>query len=311
MPEGPSIVILKEAAKPFEGRTIERVEGNTRLDKDRLVGRRIVAVRSWGKHFLLELDGLALRVHFLLFGTYRINERKDMPARLSLGFSGGDELNFYTSSLQFIEAPLDSVYDWHADVMSDQWDPALARKRLRARPDLLACDALLDQDVFAGVGNIIKNEVLFRIRVHPLSTMGALPAPVLRSLVEQARQYAFEFLEWKKQFVLKQHWQAHRQTTCPRCQIPLHHAKLGKTNRRSDFCERCQVRYGDAGAAVVPVNVPEKKRAAQPVAAARKRAPVKATASRSAARKKIASNPQSSAPSPEAPPASRSRKRAA
>jgi len=50
------------------------------------------------------------------------------------------------------------------------------RRRLRARPDLLACDALLDQDIFSGVGNIIKNEVLHRIRVHPESTVGALPA---------------------------------------------------------------------------------------------------------------------------------------
>ena len=46
--------------------------------------------------------------------------------------------------------------------------------------ETLVCDALLDQNVFAGVGNIIKNEVLFRIRVHPLSTVGALPAAKLR-----------------------------------------------------------------------------------------------------------------------------------
>ncbi|GKT26203.1 hypothetical protein [Acidovorax sp. SUPP3334] len=59
MPEGPSIVILKEAAQRFKGRTIERVQGNTGIAKERLAGRRIVAVRSWGKHFLLEMDGLA------------------------------------------------------------------------------------------------------------------------------------------------------------------------------------------------------------------------------------------------------------
>ena len=42
--------------------------------------------------------------------------------------------------------------------MADEWDPAAARRKLRARPDALVCVALLDQDVFAGVGNIIKNE---------------------------------------------------------------------------------------------------------------------------------------------------------
>jgi len=216
MPEGPSIVILKEQAAGFAGRAIRRVEGNTSVDKERLLRQKIVALRSWGKHFLIELPGFSVRIHLLMFGSYRINEAKDVPPRLGLGFAKG-ELNFYTCSVKFIEEPLDEVYDWRADVMSDQWDPALARKKLRAAPDMLACDALLDQDIFAGVGNIIKNEVLFRIRVHPLSPVGALPPARLRALVEQARQYSFDFYEWKKAFVLKKHWLAHTKTICPRC----------------------------------------------------------------------------------------------
>ena len=46
--------------------------------------------------------------------------------------------------------------------------------RLRAGI-VTTADALLDQDVFAGAGNIIKNEVLHRIRVHPESPVGRLP----------------------------------------------------------------------------------------------------------------------------------------
>ena len=117
--------------------------------------------------------------------------------------------------------------------MSDQWNAAAARKKLRAMPDTLVCDALLDQNVFAGVGNIMKNEVLFRIRLHPLSILGALPPPKLRQLVDQARRYSFEFLEWKKAFVLKKHWLAHTRSICPRCNIPFIKARLGRTDRRS------------------------------------------------------------------------------
>jgi endonuclease-8 len=243
MPEGPSIVILKEQATPFLGKTIERVSGNTTIEKERLLHQRVESFRSWGKHFLVELPDFSLRVHFMLFGSYRINEDKSWAVpRLSLGFDNG-ELNLYACSVRFIEEPLDLVYDWWADVMSEHWDPKLALQRLRARPDTLVCDALLDQDLFAGVGNIIKNEVLFRIKVHPLSTVGALPAKQLRQLVEQARQYSFDFYEWKKQFVLKKHWLAHTKRTCPRCQIPLEKAHLGRTNRRSFFCNSCQVLY--------------------------------------------------------------------
>jgi endonuclease-8 len=243
MPEGPSIVILKEQVTPFLGKTIERVSGNTTIEKERLLHQRVESFRSWGKHFLVELPDFSLRVHFMLFGSYRINEDKSWAVpRLSLGFDNG-ELNLYACSVRFIEEPLDLVYDWWADVMSEHWDPKLALRRLRSRPDMLVCDALLDQDLFAGVGNIIKNEVLFRIKVHPLSTVGALPAKQLRQLVEQARQYSFDFYEWKKRFVLKKHWLAHTKRTCPRCEIPLEKAHLGRTNRRSFFCGRCQVLY--------------------------------------------------------------------
>jgi endonuclease-8 len=245
MPEGPSIVILRGEAAPFTGRTIRRAEGNAKIDMNRLPGQRVLAFRSFGKQFLIELPDVTVRIHLLMFGSYRIDERKDAVPRLRLTFDEG-ELNFYTCSVRLLEGELDELYDWRTDVMSDAWDPALARKRLRAMPDTLACDALLDQNVFAGVGNIIKNEVLFRIRTHPLSTIGALPARKLRELVEQARQYSFEFLEWKRAFVLRKHWLAHNQSICPRDHVKFHRAYLGRTNRRSFFCELCQRRYVEA-----------------------------------------------------------------
>lgn len=242
MPEGPSIVILREKAGVFSGKVIRQAEGNAKIDIARLPKQRVRAIRSFGKQLLIDLGSFSVRVHLLMFGSYRIDERKEATPRLSLGFDRG-ELNFYSCSVRLIEGCLDDLYDWRADVMSDAWDPALARKKLRAMPDTLVCDALLDQDVFAGVGNIIKNEVLYRVRVHPLSTVGALPPRKLRELVDQARVYAFEFLEWKKAFVLRKHWLVHNRARCPRHDIPLVRAHLGHTQRRSFYCERCQKRY--------------------------------------------------------------------
>ena len=242
MPEGPSIVILREAAAAYPGKRIMRAEGNARIEMTRLIGQRIVALHSFGKQFLVELPDLALRIHLLMFGSYRVNERKAAPPRLSLGFRSG-ELNFYSCSVRIVEGRLDDQYDWRADAMSDAWDPRLARKKLRAMPGSLVCDALLDQTVFAGVGNIIKNEVLFRIRVHPLSNVGALPARKLHELVEQARQYSFEFLAWKKVFELRKHWLVHNRSVCPHDHVRFQRAYLGTTQRRSFFCERCQKLY--------------------------------------------------------------------
>ncbi|MEO8778364.1 MAG: endonuclease [Rhodanobacter sp.] len=243
MPEGPSIVILREQASEFAGQVIRHAEGNAKIDMDLLPGHRVLRLRSFGKQFLVELSGqLSVRVNLLLFGSYRINEGRDMTPRLGLRFDRG-ELNFYSCSVRLLAGDLEQAYDWRGDVMSDQWDPKLARAKLREMPHTLVCDALLDQTVFAGVGNIIKNEALFRIRVHPLSTVGALSPYKLRQLVEQARVYTFEFLVWRKARVLAQHWMVYNRGRCPLHDIPLQRAHLGKTQRRSFFCLRCQKLY--------------------------------------------------------------------
>jgi len=245
VPEGPTLFILQEETTRFVGQHIVSAEGNTTaIDPRELVGQPILSLQAWGKHFIIELPTMALRIHFLLFGSYQIDAHKEGRfKRLGLNMEDGGELNFYACSVKEIDADLDAVYDWSANVMSDTWNPANALKKMRASPDTLVCDALLDQDIFAGVGNIIKNEVLFRIRVHPLSTVGALSAPKLRQMVAEARTYSFDFLRWKKLFVLKANWLAHAKTICPRCNIPFSKGKFGKTQRRAFFCENCQKRY--------------------------------------------------------------------
>lgn len=245
MPEGPTLFMLQEETARFVGQTIVAAEGNTKsIDPRELVGQPILSLRAWGKHFIIELPTMALRIHFLLFGSYAIDEHKEgRMKRLGLDMEDGGALNFYACSVKEIDPDLDAVYDWTANVMSDSWNPAQALKKLRAQPDMLVCDALLDQDIFAGVGNIIKNEVLFRIRVHPLSTVAGMSAAKLRQLVAEARIYSFDFLRWKKDYALKAHWLAHAKTMCPRCNIPFTKRKLGKTNRRAFFCENCQKQY--------------------------------------------------------------------
>lgn len=244
MPEGPSIVILKELVDELrlKGQVVKEVSGNTKVDKDRMLNQEVQDIRSWGKHFLICFPHFSLRIHFLLFGTYRINERKENVPRLRLNFEGS-EINLYGCSLQFLEGDINTHYDWSADVMSPSWNAAAAGRKLKNKPSMLVCDALLDQEIFAGVGNIIKNEVLFRIKIHPESTVAALPPGKLNALIKEAKTYSFEFLEWKKEYTLKAHWLAHTKRTCPRCHIPFHKEHLGKTNRRSFFCTNCQKLY--------------------------------------------------------------------
>ena len=242
MPEGPSIVILKEAVQQFKGKKVIEVSGNRKIDLKRMEGLKVIDFFSLGKQFLIRFENFAVRIHLLLFGTYRINESKETAARLSLIFDNG-ELNFYGCSVQYVEEDLDEVYDWSSDVMSDFWDPEQAKVKLLKQPSMMVCDALLNQDIFAGVGNIIKNEVLYRIKVHPESVIENIPDEKLDEMIEEARIYSFEFLEWKKRFELKKHWLAHTKKTCLRCDLPFIKLYLGKTKRRSFFCNNCQIKF--------------------------------------------------------------------
>lgn len=242
MPEGPSIVIAKEEMSVFIGRKVVETTGNAKIDIDSMEGLVLNDVKSWGKHLLLCFDGFTVRIHFLLFGSYLVNETKSATVRLGLLFKNG-HINFYAASVKVLEGTADSLYDWSADVMNDKWDTAAAIKKLAVKKEELICDELLDQDIFSGVGNIIKNEVLFRVGVHPKSTVGKIPSKKLKELTEQARTYSFDFLYWKKENELKKHWLVHTKKTCANCGQSLVKEYTGKKKRRSFFCTNCQKLY--------------------------------------------------------------------
>lgn len=115
MPEGPSIVILKEEISRFKGKKVLEAAGYAKIDLDRLNGQKIIDIKSWGKHLLICFKGFTVRIHLLLFGTYRINERKKANPTLRFTFEKG-ELNFYTCAVRLIDEPLEEVYDWEADL---------------------------------------------------------------------------------------------------------------------------------------------------------------------------------------------------
>ncbi|MEP7163556.1 MAG: DNA-formamidopyrimidine glycosylase family protein [Ferruginibacter sp.] len=243
MPEGPSIIILKEAVQHFKGKKILASGGNAKMDTGSFKNKTVLDFKSWGKHFIICFKGVNIRIHFLLFGTYSLDEqtKPDRSLRLFLKFNNGT-VYFYTCSIKRIEGGLDEIYDWSSDVMNESFDIAKARKKLKATPETMVCDVLLDQDVFTGVGNIIKNEVLYRIRLHPETMVGDIPPKKITELIKEARQYSFDFLKWKKVFELKKHWVAHTKKTCTRCDLPFIKKYCGKTMRRTFYCEKCQVK---------------------------------------------------------------------
>jgi endonuclease-8 len=245
MPEGPSIVLLKEALQTFVDKKIINADGSSKkIEYGRLPGAKIRKIKTWGKHLLICLPNVTIRIHLLMFGSCSIDTPKpNRIAKLNLFFARGHSLHFYACAVTLISEPLSRVYDWSADIMSKRWDSTKAIKKLNARPFDFVCDALLDQQIFAGSGNIIKNETLFRSKIHPKSVVGKIPLQRKKHLVNELIGYSKMFLKWRRANTLKRHWLAYSKKVCPRDQNPLIKEYMGKSRRRTFYCETCQKLY--------------------------------------------------------------------
>mgnify|MGYP000117588252 CR=1 FL=1 len=244
MPEGPTIVLMKEDLQKMLGEKVVSAAGKAKIDKDELIGKILKEIRLYGKQTYLIFDDVSVRIHLLMFGSYEVDEqtKPDKSLQLGLTFKIG-KMFFYTCSVKMIDNEVLKTIDWTADVMSDDWDPKNAKKKMKALPKLMVCDALIDQDIFSGVGNIIKNEVLFRIGVHPESLVSNFPTKKLNDLLEEARNYSFDFLKWKRTDELKKHWQIYHKKKCPKCGEDVIRKDTGKGKRSSFFCEKDQKLY--------------------------------------------------------------------
>ena len=119
----------------------------------------------------------------------------------------------------------------------------LPKKKLKKIPETFITGALLDQTIFAGSGNIIKNEVLYRVKVHPENRIGVIPPRKLTELIKGARKYSQDFLKWKKDGTLKSNWQVYTKKKCLRDGTNIKKEYLGAGKRRTFFCDSCQVLY--------------------------------------------------------------------
>lgn len=248
--EGPSLFLAAEQLAPFVGQKINQVSGNTKIGKERLLEKEILSIFSYGKYLFFQFDTYALRVHFLLFGSFEATVRKkkvtgDYPKkarvpRLALQLKIG-HIEMYSCSVVFIEhSHAKELCDYTIDIMSNQWDKKKAFIKLQSAIDFEIADVLLDQSIFMGVGNIIKNEVLLLAKISPLRKVGELSQAKLKQLVKLTRSYVFQFYEWRKNFELKKHYRIYRQSTCKQCGSKVTRMKTGFRKRISYLCPICE-----------------------------------------------------------------------
>lgn len=239
--EGPSIHLLQEELHDFIGQSIKDVSGNARFDKAPLVKQTIKDIYAFGKRLIIQLDTRALVIHFLMYGSYRVDEpRSGMAPRLAL-ITTKHALYLYNCSVKCLEAAnLKDTLPLEQDILSAEWNSAHTIKAIKQHPQQTIDDVLLDQDIFAGVGNIIKNEVLFMSGVSPQTKVVDLSAKKIKEITLNARAFSQRFLELRKIFQLKKNLQIYRKKVCPVCGFAIIRQKTGARKRWSFFCSHCQ-----------------------------------------------------------------------
>jgi endonuclease-8 len=286
--EGPSIHLAADQLRPFVGKKITAVSGNSRIGIERLNGKRVKDIFAWGKHLVFQYDSFAMRIHFMLWGTFAAtvkgrsvtgDYRRSGPPRLVMNFPNG-EITIWAASVKWIEdAAAKTEYDFSADIISTEWNPRAALKKTRSFPHAEIADVLLDQAIFAGVGNIIKNEVLFRTRTSPFARVEELSAKKLRAIVADAQVFSQRFLELRKIFALRKNLEVYRKSTCVSCGAKIVRRNHGQRARRSFFCPYCQkvdavhLPITASKTSPVSVRVPRASAASRPSAASTSRGP--------------------------------------
>jgi endonuclease-8 len=272
MPEGDTIYRAAVAMhRALAGRVVTRFESVypavTRIADDRpVVGRTIESVSARGKHLLIAFSGdLVLRTHMRMNGSwhlYRAGIKWQRPARDMRVLVGAGDVEAVGFNVPVAELLTARELARHAqlnalgpDLLDPAFDPAEAARRMRARGSDAVGDALLNQRVLAGIGNVFKSEILFLAGIEPFTPVAALSDADVERLVAIAREQLAANVLTRSQTLTpsigrrttrsldpnKKLWVYGRGgKPCRRCGAPILARKTGLDARLTYWCPRCQ-----------------------------------------------------------------------
>jgi endonuclease-8 len=192
MPEGDTVwhtaAMLREH---LAGHTLTRCDVRVpRFATVDLTGQVVDEVLSRGKHLFIRVGRASIHSHLKMDGSWRVGKRPvrvDHRARIILEANGIRAVGIDLGVLEILERDRDGDVVAHLgpDLLGRDWDPLRAAANLTARPDRPIGEALLDQRVLAGIGNVYCNELCFVSGHLPIAPVSAVSDP--RRLVSRAR----------------------------------------------------------------------------------------------------------------------------
>jgi endonuclease-8 len=273
MPEGDTIFRAAQALhRALAGHVVVRFDSMfpalTRVhDDEPLTGQTIEQVASAGKHILMQFSGgQLLRTHMRMNGSwhiYRPGERWKRPRRdmrIVVATDRYEAVGFNIPVAEFIRQDRlgkhRELSSLGPDLLGRELDTTAAIRRIRARGSTPIADALLNQRVVAGIGNVYKSEVLFACRIDPFAPIDRLTDAQLTCLLDTARRFLRANVSTGLRPMTT--YTGFRRTTgrdnpadrlwvygraglpCRKCGTPIAIRKHGTDARLTYWCSQCQ-----------------------------------------------------------------------
>ncbi|MCA9821931.1 MAG: Fpg/Nei family DNA glycosylase [Dehalococcoidia bacterium] len=261
MPEGDSLYRFAERLRPAllnKEILAARAHGPGPVPRvAALVGATCTSVRAQGKNMLISFDnGLVLRGHLRMYGTWHVYrpgepwQRTEHDVRLVLEVQDAVVVNFNAPVIELVEeraltvhAPISQL---GPDLLDEGFDRDAAFRHFR-QPGLAARtigEAIMDQKVMAGVGNIWKHETLFRCGLHPWLTVGELSDEEIIEVIGTAQQLLRASVGKPNSLMARgrpsMFTYLRGGQPCRRCFTRLRSAPQGGDIRQTAWCPKCQ-----------------------------------------------------------------------
>jgi endonuclease-8 len=182
MPEGDTVfhtAAMLDAA--LTGKTLTRCDIRVpRYAGVDLAGQRVDEVFSRGKHLFIRVGPASIHSHLKMDGSWRIGDGPTgHRVRIILEAGTVRALGIDLGVLEVLDRGRDgdAVAHLGPDLLGADWDPDAAVANLMADPQRPLTEALLDQTVLAGIGNVYCNELCFVVGRLPTTPVAALADP--------------------------------------------------------------------------------------------------------------------------------------
>jgi endonuclease VIII len=258
MPEGDTILRaanrirpVVEGAVPEEIRTPQPRHARDRWP-ERLAGRRVEAVEPYGKHLFLRFEGgLTLHSHLRTTGAWAVHphgarwRRSPRRAWLVLRARGqevvefdGPVLELMTDGRRRFDQRLAAL---GPDVLAADFDAERFLRRLRAEdPARPLGDALLDQRIVAGLGNVWKAEGCWGAGLDPWRPLRAVSDEQALAVIADVRPRMLRAAEATAGRPQERRVYDRAGRPCPRCGAQVAARGQGDDNRTTYWCPGCQ-----------------------------------------------------------------------